>query len=69
MHAGGAVELGGRGARRWIDPCTGIFDVDRMGSFVLDARRDPGCRVGVTIAPTGGMTTVTVLYGAGCPQP
>ncbi len=39
------------------------------GSFVLDARRDPGCRVGVTIAPTGGMTTVTVLYGAGCPQP
>ena len=39
------------------------------GSFVLDARRDPGCRVGVTIAPTGGMTTVTVLYGAGCPEP
>ena len=39
------------------------------GSFVLDARRDPGCRVGVTIAPKGGITAVTVLYGAGCPKP
>jgi hypothetical protein len=39
------------------------------GSFVLDGRRDPGCRVGVTIAPTGGVTAVTVLYGAGCPKP
>jgi hypothetical protein len=39
------------------------------GSFVLDGRRDPGCRVGVTIAPTGGITTMTVMYGAGCPKP
>lgn len=39
------------------------------GSFVLDARRDPGCRVGVTVAPKGGITAVTVLYGAGCPKP
>jgi hypothetical protein len=39
------------------------------GSFVLDATHDPDCRVGVTIAPTGGVTTITVLYGAGCPKP
>jgi hypothetical protein len=39
------------------------------GSFVLEGRRDPSCRVGVTIAPAGGITTVTVLYGAGCPKP
>ncbi len=39
------------------------------GSFVLDASNDPGCRVGVTVAPKGGITTITVLYGASCPKP
>jgi hypothetical protein len=39
------------------------------GSFVLDAGKGPGCRAQVTVAPIGGMTTVTVLYGAACPHP
>jgi hypothetical protein len=39
------------------------------GSFVLDAQGQAGCRAQVTVAPTGGITTVTVLYGAACPQP
>lgn len=40
------------------------------GSYVLDSTgRAPGCRVQVSIAPLGGLTTVTVLYGAACPEP
>jgi hypothetical protein len=40
------------------------------GSFVLDSTGPaPGCRVQVSIAPLGGLTIVTVLYGASCPQP
>jgi hypothetical protein len=40
------------------------------GSYVLDSTGPaPGCRVQVSIAPLGGLTTVTVLYGAGCPKP
>ena len=40
------------------------------GSYVLDSTGTaPGCRVQVSIAPLGGLTTVTVLYGASCPQP
>jgi hypothetical protein len=40
------------------------------GSFVLDSTGSaPGCRVQVSVAPLGGLTTVTVLYGAGCPEP
>jgi hypothetical protein len=40
------------------------------GSFVLDSTGSaPGCRVQVSIAPLGGLTTVTVRYGAGCPKP
>jgi hypothetical protein len=40
------------------------------GSFVLDSTGPaPGCRVQVSIAPLGGLTTITVLYGAGCPKP
>jgi hypothetical protein len=40
------------------------------GSFVLDSTGPaPGCRVQVSIAPLGGLTTVTVRYGAGCPEP
>jgi hypothetical protein len=40
------------------------------GSFVLDAVGPaPGCRVEVTVAPLGGLTTLTVLYGAACPSP
>ncbi|MGZ6340129.1 MAG: hypothetical protein ACXWNG_07165 [Candidatus Limnocylindrales bacterium] len=40
------------------------------GSYVLvSTGTAPGCRVQVSIAPLGGLTTVTVLYGASCPQP
>jgi len=40
------------------------------GSYVLDSTGpEPGCRVQVSIAPLGGLTTVTVLYGASCPKP
>lgn len=37
------------------------------GSFSLDSVGDRGCRIQTTIAPLGGMTFVTVLYGADCP--
>lgn len=37
------------------------------GSYVLDMTGSPaGCKVQVTAAPTGGLTTVTILYGAAC---
>ena len=46
---------------------TGPFE---DGSYVLvSTGPGPGCRVQVSIAPLGGLTTVTVLYGAGCPRP
>ena len=37
------------------------------GSFVLDSVGDGGCRIQVAIAPMGGLTFVTVRYGAACP--
>jgi len=40
------------------------------GSYVLESTGSaPGCRVQVSVAPLGGLTTVTVRYGAGCPEP
>jgi hypothetical protein len=36
-------------------------------SFVLDSVGDGECRIQTTIAPLGGMTIVTVRYGAACP--
>jgi hypothetical protein len=38
------------------------------GSFALDSAGDGGCRIQTTVAPLGGMTFVTVLYGAECPS-
>ena len=38
------------------------------GSFVLDSVGDGGCRIQVAIAPMGGLTFVTVRYGAACPE-
>lgn len=39
------------------------------GSYVLDTAGTPaGCMVQVTAKPLGGMTTVTILYGAVCPH-
>jgi hypothetical protein len=37
------------------------------GTFTIDSRGDGGCRIETTITPLGGMTFVTVLYGADCP--
>jgi len=38
------------------------------GSYVVDASGEAGCRVQVRVAPAGGLTTITVLYGAACPR-
>jgi hypothetical protein len=38
------------------------------GSYVLDMTGTPdGCMLRATVKPTGGVTTVTILYGTGCP--
>jgi hypothetical protein len=39
------------------------------GSFVLESVGEAGCRVEVAVAPLGGLTTMTVRYGAACPSP
>ncbi len=39
------------------------------GSFVLESVGTEGCRIEVAVAPLGGMTIVTVRYGAACPGP
>jgi hypothetical protein len=39
------------------------------GSYVLDMTGSTtDCMVRLTAAPTGGLTTVTILYGAACPH-
>jgi hypothetical protein len=38
------------------------------GSFVLDSVGDAGCRIRVEIKPMGGLTFVSVRYGAACPE-
>ena len=38
------------------------------GSIVLDMTGSPkGCMLQVTVTPKGGLTSITVLYGATCP--
>ncbi len=38
------------------------------GSLVVDAvGQDPACRIRVTVRPLGGLTLVSVLFGAACP--
>jgi len=37
------------------------------GSFIIESVGDGECRIHTTIAPLGGLTTITVLYGAACP--
>ena len=39
------------------------------GSYIVGAQQEAGCRVQITATPTGGLTTITVLYGADCPNP
>jgi len=39
------------------------------GSFTLDMTGPPaGCKVEVRVTPTGGLTSVKILYGASCPH-
>ena len=39
------------------------------GTFTLDMTGSPtGCMLQIRAAPTGGLTTVTILYGAACPH-
>lgn len=37
------------------------------GEVTIDATGAGGCRIQVAIAPLGGLTSITVLYGASCP--
>ncbi len=38
------------------------------GGYVLDMTGPPsGCQIQVRVAPLGGLTSVTILYGAACP--
>ncbi|MGZ8502026.1 MAG: hypothetical protein ACXWW6_04145 [Candidatus Limnocylindrales bacterium] len=39
------------------------------GSFVLESVGGAGCRIEVSVAPLGGLTTILVRYGAACPSP
>lgn len=39
------------------------------GSHILEAESATGCRVQVTATPLGSLTTITILYGASCPNP
>jgi hypothetical protein len=54
-----------RGAYR-TEALNGPFE---DGSFVLDLVGDGECRIQVAVAPLGGLTLVTVRYGAACPGP
>lgn len=46
----------------------GSMDPLEDGSVVLEMTGKPdGCAVQATATPTGGLTTVRILYGAGCP--
>jgi hypothetical protein len=48
---------------------TGLQGPLEDGSYVLDMSGPPaGCKLQVTAAPTGGLTTLTILYGAACPH-
>jgi hypothetical protein len=59
-----ASALGGAGYT--VDGATSPLE---DGSYVLDATGASGCKVQVTVAPTGGQTMIRVLYGAACPSP
>jgi hypothetical protein len=46
----------------------GSLDPLEDGSVVLEVTGKPqGCAIRATATPTGGLTTVTILYGADCP--
>ncbi|HEU5205061.1 MAG TPA: hypothetical protein VFU17_12260 [Candidatus Limnocylindrales bacterium] len=37
------------------------------GGFVIDSVGDAGCRIETTVTPAGGLTLVSVRFGADCP--
>jgi hypothetical protein len=39
------------------------------GSYVVRFDGEGDCRVHVTAAPLGSLTSITIMYGAGCPNP
>jgi hypothetical protein len=39
------------------------------GGFILESAGPAGCRIQVATRPLGGLTTVSVRYGAECPAP
>jgi hypothetical protein len=48
---------------------TGLSGPLEDGSFTLDMTGPPaGCKVEVRVTPTGGLTSVKILYGAACPH-
>ena len=48
--------------RRALGPLeNGGYSLDMTGAAT-------GCKVRVSMAPTGGLTRLTILYGAGCPH-
>ena len=48
---------------------TGLGGPLEDGTYTLDMTgADAGCMLQVTATPTGGVTTVTILYGAACPH-
>jgi hypothetical protein len=38
------------------------------GSLILDSVGEAGCKIETVVAPTGGLTLITVKYGAACPN-
>jgi hypothetical protein len=48
------------------DALSGPFE---DGGYLLESSGDdPACRLSLAIAPLGGTTSLTVLYGADCPH-
>ena len=39
------------------------------GSYILELTGAGECRIEVTVGPLGGLVTVSILYGAACPNP
>lgn len=39
------------------------------GGYVVDAEGDADCAIHVDLKPLGTITTITILYGASCPNP
>ena len=48
---------------------TGGYESMEDGSIGVEAVRATGCHVLVTSAPLGSLTSLTILYGASCPNP